>query len=336
MVDAAALKEAAAYKVKGNAAFSKQDFKTAIALYSRALSYNPNDPVFYSNRAACQLKLKEWKRAEEDCSLALAIADSGDSVIVKVLWRRGVARRELENLKDARMDLERALKIEPNNKAVQEELNALIWDEKKIQRNLKSSAKRNQSSQPKSAISPASEVETISKQRNITVKHVDELPERFREEELTRKRSGLPIGSASVASKILLPETPSLYDLTSLLRRPKSDLPEIYNYLFNRLKMDSLPSIFGRGGVETDFLEVFLDCIIYFGENDSNNLASSHFLTQAAEILINLSRCNRFSIARIFVAESKVTNTKKICSKISSSCDDKVAVAKLQTALNMW
>ncbi|KAF9992098.1 hypothetical protein BGZ80_008715, partial [Entomortierella chlamydospora] len=59
--------------------------------------------------------------AERDCTLGLKL----DSKNVKALWRRGIARRSLEKIDEAKNDFESALKIDPANKAVKEELDKL-------------------------------------------------------------------------------------------------------------------------------------------------------------------------------------------------------------------
>ncbi|KAF9199917.1 hypothetical protein BGZ49_009903, partial [Haplosporangium sp. Z 27] len=56
--------------------------------------------------------------AERDCTLGLKL----DSKNVKALWRRGIARRSLGKMDEAKNDFDAALKIDPANKAVKEEL----------------------------------------------------------------------------------------------------------------------------------------------------------------------------------------------------------------------
>lgn len=45
-------------KTRGNAAFSKKNYREAIECYSQAIAVSPSESaVFYSNRAACTLSL---------------------------------------------------------------------------------------------------------------------------------------------------------------------------------------------------------------------------------------------------------------------------------------
>lgn len=58
----------------GNASFAKGDFRVAISAYSDALRLLPPPKdriVLLTNRATAELKLRRWKRAVNDCQLAL-------------------------------------------------------------------------------------------------------------------------------------------------------------------------------------------------------------------------------------------------------------------------
>lgn len=47
---------------------AQQDYHLAISLFTQAIALNPNEPVFWSNRAAARMKLEEYGGAVADCS----------------------------------------------------------------------------------------------------------------------------------------------------------------------------------------------------------------------------------------------------------------------------
>lgn len=135
--------KAESYKLRGNALFQKGEYKSAIYSYSLAISKEVHDPALYSNRALCHLKLKDYIQCIEDCNTGLSIvpedpklqvrkkissgkegANPLDDIAtnalltpelqVKLYIRRGTAYRELDELKAAIIDFQRAISIEPN------------------------------------------------------------------------------------------------------------------------------------------------------------------------------------------------------------------------------
>ena len=74
------------------------------AKYSEALEAAPpgakERAVYFANRAACQLKLKQWGPAAADCTRALEV----DPAYQKALLRRCTAYEELDDLDRALTD----------------------------------------------------------------------------------------------------------------------------------------------------------------------------------------------------------------------------------------
>jgi len=62
---------------------------------------DPNVSVFYTNRALCHLKLKQWQLALQDCRQALEV----DSSLVKAHFFAGQALLELKMYDEAIMSL---------------------------------------------------------------------------------------------------------------------------------------------------------------------------------------------------------------------------------------
>ena len=53
-------KAAEEFKTQGNVCFQQGDYERAIEYYTKALSLDSSNASYYSNRAACYLKLKKY------------------------------------------------------------------------------------------------------------------------------------------------------------------------------------------------------------------------------------------------------------------------------------
>ncbi|KAJ2913263.1 hypothetical protein MD484_g7151, partial [Candolleomyces efflorescens] len=96
-------KYAAAFKTKGNAAYTKRNFTEAADFYTKAIQVTPKpEPVFYSNRAACYVNFTppDHENVVKDCDEALAL----DPHYVKALNRRAVGLEGLARLEEALRD----------------------------------------------------------------------------------------------------------------------------------------------------------------------------------------------------------------------------------------
>ncbi|KAI0920036.1 hypothetical protein AcV7_006045 [Taiwanofungus camphoratus] len=105
-------------KDKGNAAFKAGDFPTAIGHYTAAVLADPANPTYPLNRAAAYLKLGKNEDAERDCTTVLKLGEGN----IKAVFRRGQARVAMQKLREAEVDFRSALKLEPANEAVKQEL----------------------------------------------------------------------------------------------------------------------------------------------------------------------------------------------------------------------
>ncbi|KAF8567471.1 hypothetical protein P879_09648, partial [Paragonimus westermani] len=102
----------------GNLRFKEGDFLSAVEHYTTAIRLTPEDSVPLTNRALVNLKLERYASAESDCSAALAL----DSKCIKALFRRALARKNLDKSQEATEDLETILKLDTDNKAALKEL----------------------------------------------------------------------------------------------------------------------------------------------------------------------------------------------------------------------
>ncbi|KAJ2548397.1 peptidyl-prolyl cis-trans isomerase cpr6, partial [Coemansia sp. RSA 1836] len=76
------------------------------------------------NRAMCYLKLGQFASAAGDCTIVLEYQDKEVSAKdrTKALYRRGTARRQLKLFEKAREDLLEAKELDPQDKAISNEL----------------------------------------------------------------------------------------------------------------------------------------------------------------------------------------------------------------------
>eukprot|EP00753_Platysulcus_tardus_P011855 PLAT3317.34.p2 GENE.PLAT3317.34~~PLAT3317.34.p2 ORF type:complete len:585 (-),score=233.52 PLAT3317.34:43-1770(-) len=102
---------------EGNKHFRRGEFAAAVKSYTRCIGLNPNNHLALSNRAQAYLKLKQWTKAEADCTAALSV----DRMHGKSWSRRAAARNAQGKHKAALQDLltSRAIK---RSKAVDAEL----------------------------------------------------------------------------------------------------------------------------------------------------------------------------------------------------------------------
>ncbi|KAI9996746.1 hypothetical protein PInf_000007 [Phytophthora infestans] len=108
-------------KNEGNAFFRQGRLHDAISSYSRCIEMDPSNAVCLSNRAAAYLKLKEFKLAIADCSMAIEVAPT-----IKPFMRRATAHFALEQYEQTVADLIVALEFEPRNKECYAKLQAIV------------------------------------------------------------------------------------------------------------------------------------------------------------------------------------------------------------------
>ncbi|CAG8533388.1 13021_t:CDS:2 [Ambispora leptoticha] len=116
------LEKAQQEKEQGNESFKRADYSKAVEYYGKAMELDPKEAVYVINRAMAYLRMKEWVKAENDCTAGLHLHPYN----VKALWRRGIARREQNKLKEAKEDLDHALELDPDNRAVKIELEKVL------------------------------------------------------------------------------------------------------------------------------------------------------------------------------------------------------------------
>ncbi|KAG9204442.1 TOM (translocase of outer membrane) complex component [Epicoccum nigrum] len=90
---------AAKLKAAGNKAYGSKDYNRAIDLYGKAILCK-QDPVFYSNRAACYNAMGDWEKVIDDTTAAINL----DNEYVKALNRRANAYEQVDRNSEALLD----------------------------------------------------------------------------------------------------------------------------------------------------------------------------------------------------------------------------------------
>lgn len=103
--------EAEKLKTEGNNLVKSEKFEEAIQCYTKAIQLDPNNPVYYCNRAAAYSRLNNHQATIEDCKAALKI----EPTYSKAYGRLGFAYTGLNMFQEARESYEKALELEPGN-----------------------------------------------------------------------------------------------------------------------------------------------------------------------------------------------------------------------------
>jgi tetratricopeptide (TPR) repeat protein len=114
-------KKAEFYKDHGNFAFKQKSYAQAIEYYTKAIECNPISPIYFANRAQCQLFEQRYGACEADCTFAIQL----DKNYLKAYYRRALARIGMEKTDQAREDLEHVISCEPSNKDARNKLDEL-------------------------------------------------------------------------------------------------------------------------------------------------------------------------------------------------------------------
>ncbi|XP_028672046.1 small glutamine-rich tetratricopeptide repeat-containing protein alpha [Erpetoichthys calabaricus] len=110
--------EAERLKTEGNEQMKAENFSGAVDFYSRALELNPNNAVYYCNRAAALSKLGNYAGAVQDCEQAISI----DPNYSKAYGRMGLALSSLNKHSEAVTYYKKALELDPENESYKSNL----------------------------------------------------------------------------------------------------------------------------------------------------------------------------------------------------------------------
>ncbi|KAL7268001.1 HSP70/90 co-chaperone [Rhizina undulata] len=106
------------FRAHGNDCFKHEQWKDAIELYTKALAVKCGDASIdsacYTNRAACNLELQNYRRVINDCASALKLNSSN----VKAWYRSARALFALDKIDDALSCISNGLETDPENAAL--------------------------------------------------------------------------------------------------------------------------------------------------------------------------------------------------------------------------
>ena len=98
-------------KELGNQKFKEGDYPAAIKHYTEAVKRNPDDPKYYSNRAACYTKLAAFNLGLKDCEKCVEI----DPKFIKGWIRKGKILQGMQQQGKALNAYQKALELDPSN-----------------------------------------------------------------------------------------------------------------------------------------------------------------------------------------------------------------------------
>ncbi|XP_024870430.1 stress-induced-phosphoprotein 1 [Temnothorax curvispinosus] len=95
----------------GNQKYKDGDYPAAIKHYSEAIRRNPDDPKYYSNRAACYTKLAAFDLGLKDCEKVVEL----DPKFIKGWIRKGKILQAMQQPGKALSAYQKALELDPQN-----------------------------------------------------------------------------------------------------------------------------------------------------------------------------------------------------------------------------
>lgn len=99
------------FKTQGNEYSKAGNYEKAVSLYTDAIKLYDKEPIYFSNRSLCFIKLEKFDEAIADCDKAVEL----DANCVKAFYRRMQANECLGLAKRALEDCQKVLDIDPKN-----------------------------------------------------------------------------------------------------------------------------------------------------------------------------------------------------------------------------
>ncbi|XP_063539055.1 serine/threonine-protein phosphatase 5 [Cydia strobilella] len=200
------------WKNEANEYFKKQNYNTAIELYSKAIENNPNNAVYYANRSISNLRLENFGYALTDASRAIEL----DRSYTKAYYRRAAAHMSLGKYKLALKDFEFVTKVRPSDQDAKMKFNECNKIVKKIAFEKAISVDKKEVNIADSINLDAMTIEDeyegpALENGKVTLKFVTELMEHYKQQKKLHKKYAYKI---LIDVKSYLQKQPSLVDIT--------------------------------------------------------------------------------------------------------------------------
>ncbi|XP_063628109.1 serine/threonine-protein phosphatase 5 [Cydia splendana] len=199
------------WKNEANEYFKKQNYNTAIELYSKAIEKNPNNAVYFANRSISNLRLENFGYALTDASRAIEL----DRSYTKAYYRRAAAHMSLGKYKLALKDFEFVTKVRPNDQDAKMKYNECNKIVKKIAFEKAISVDKKEVNIADSINLDAMTIEDeyegpALENGKVTLKFVTELMEHYKQQKKLHKKYAYKI---LIDVKSYLQKQPSLIDI---------------------------------------------------------------------------------------------------------------------------
>ncbi|KAJ3119565.1 Serine/threonine-protein phosphatase 5 [Physocladia obscura] len=237
-VSAADRAQAEEAKIRANTCFAARKYSEAIDLYTTAISFDPKNPAYYSNRAFAYIRSEFYGAAITDAETAIAL----DPKFIKAYYRRAVGHMAMGKLKDAVKDFKAVVRVAPRDVDARIKLTEC---EKELKRRLFENAIAFNEVK-KSALELIGDIENIivepSLKTQITPEFVKNLLAHMKAQKKLHRKYVFQI---LVAAKKLFEESPTIVDISVPEGKRITVCGDIHGQfydLLNIFEMNGLPS----------------------------------------------------------------------------------------------
>lgn len=289
-------------KAQGNKAFANKEFKKAAKIYRHAIKLDSTNPVLYSNRALCFIKEQDWDRALRDCKGGLSLSPNV-STKVKLIYRQGIAHKNLNDILHAIECFKQAVKIDPQNIAAIDELKA-IQNTPNKKPNLQSDSIaipiRDVDSLPEeflTLLNAKTESPSELVAPNPTKRLDDEINELFGNKSSTSTSKPNP----NLANSTSFSDRPTMQILSMLSTLPENQKIGAYKYI-TTLTPEYYNDVFGSTGIDSEFLVFFIEAAAYI----SSHKAINDWEITVYDLISTFSKLRKYQLSLLFCSKDHI------------------------------